>query len=151
MFERNKSYFRQSVWNFDLNLWILRACRHQNHGRLVFRINDLEASVKISWKYQQVHELWIIKALLARKTHMVSRVTSVIAKIHKNILRVIFRWRDMVSQLRVTVRLVVVLVCCFLLCLVVKPLPIKRQTGTFKPSITPSNLVFSIALVCRSV
>jgi hypothetical protein len=41
---------------------------------------------------------------------MVSRVISVIAKNAENILRVIFRLRDVVSQLRVTVRLVVVLV-----------------------------------------
>ena len=89
---------------------------------------------------------------------MVSRVASVRAKGAKNILRVIFRWRDIVSQLRVTIQLVVfrrVLICCALLparsCMATNPLPIKCQTGAFKPSITLSNLVLGIALVCRSV
>jgi hypothetical protein len=77
---------------------------------------------------------------------MVSRVTSVIAKGDENILRVIFRWRDVVSQLRVTVRPLVLLSCCFLLGMVINALPIKGQTGAFKPSITLSNLVLSIAL-----
>jgi hypothetical protein len=36
---------------------------------------------------------------LVEKTYMVSRVTPVIAKGAGNILRVIFRWRDVVSQL----------------------------------------------------
>jgi hypothetical protein len=82
---------------------------------------------------------------------MVSRVTSVIAKGAENILRVIFRWRDIVSQLRVTILLIVFLICCFLLGMAMKPLPIKGQTGAFKPSITLSNLGLGIALVCRSV
>ena len=82
---------------------------------------------------------------------MVSRVTSVIAKGAENILRVIFRRRDIVSQLRVTIWLVAVLNCRFLLGVAVKPLPIKGQTGTFKSSITLSNLLLGIALVCRSI
>ena len=82
---------------------------------------------------------------------MVSRVTSVIAKGGKKILRAIFRWRDIVSQLRVTIRLVVFLICCFLLNMAMKLLPIKGQTGAFKPSIALSNLMLGIALVCRSV
>jgi hypothetical protein len=58
---------------------------------------------------------------------MVSRVTSVIAKGAENILRAIFRWRDIVSQLRVTIRprLVVFLICCFLLDMAMKLLPTK--------------------------
>ena len=82
---------------------------------------------------------------------MVSRITSVIAKGAKNILMAIFRRRDIVSQLRVTIRLVVVLICCFLLGTSMKPLGIKGQTGAFKPSIALSNLGLGIALVCRSV
>ena len=82
---------------------------------------------------------------------MVSRVTAVIAKGAENILRMIFRWRDIVSQLRVTIRLDVFLICCFLLGMAMKPLPIKSQTGALEPSITLSNLVLSIAFVCRSV
>jgi ABC-type multidrug transport system fused ATPase/permease subunit len=82
---------------------------------------------------------------------MVSRVASVIAKGAENILRAIFRWRDVVSQLRVTIRLVVFLICCFLLGTAMKPLPIKGQMGAFKPSIALSNLVLGIALVCRSI
>ena len=82
---------------------------------------------------------------------MVSRVASVIAKGAENVLRVIFRWRDVVSQLRVTVRPLVLLFCCFLLGMVIKVLPIKGQTRVFKPSIMLSNLVLSIALVCRPI
>ena len=82
---------------------------------------------------------------------MVSRVTPVIAKGAEDILRVIFRWRDVVPQLRVAIQLVVFLICCFLLGMVVKPLPVMGQTGTFKPSITLSNLVLGIALVCQSI
>ena len=93
----------------------------------------------------------VTKALLVRKTYMVSRVTSVIPKGAENILRVIFRRRDIVSQLRVTIWLVAFLICCFLLGMAMKPLPIKGQTGTFKPSITLGNLVLGIALVCRSI
>ena len=78
---------------------------------------------------------------------MVSRVTPVIAKDAADILRVIFRWRDVVSQFRVTI----FLISCFLLGMVVKPLPVKGQMGTFKPSITLSNLALSIALICQSV
>jgi len=151
MFEQNKSCFRRSVWNFDLNLWILRACRHQIRGQLAILINDLEALVKISWK-QQVHELRIIKVLV-RKTYVVSRVAPVIAKGAKDILREIFGRRNVVPQLRVMVTFlwVVFLICSFLLGKVVKPLPVKGQTGAFKPSITFSNLVLSFAFVCRSV
>ena len=77
------------------------------------------------------------------KTYMVSRVTSIIAKGAGYILRAIFRQRDIVSQLQVTIRLVVfliyclvvVLIYCFLLGMAMKPLPIKGQTGAFKPSI----------------
>ena len=93
----------------------------------------------------------VTKAILVRKTYMVSRVTSVIANGAENIQRVIFRWRGIVSQLRVTIRLIVFLICCYLLGMAMKPLPIKGQTGAFKSSITLSNLVLSIALVCRSV
>ena len=82
---------------------------------------------------------------------MVSRVASVIAKGAKNILRAIFRRRDIVSPLRVTIWLVVFLICCFLLNMAMKLLPIKGQTGAFKPSIALSNLMLGIALVCRSV
>ena len=96
---------------------------------------------------------WVMvtKVLLVRKTYMVSRVTSVIANGAENIQRVIFRWRGIVSQLRVTIRLVVFLICCFLLGMAMKLLPIKGQMGTFKSSIMLSNLVLSIALVCWSV
>ncbi len=79
---------------------------------------------------------------------MVSRVSPVIVKGVVDTLRVIFRWRDIVSQVRVTIRLVITLACCFLLGMVVKPLPVKGQMGAFKPSITLSNLMRSIALVC---
>lgn len=82
---------------------------------------------------------------------MVSRVILVVAKGAKDILRVIFRRRDIVPQLRVTVWLVVFLNCRFLLLGAMKPFPVEGQTGTFKPSITLSNLVLSIALVCQSV
>jgi hypothetical protein len=82
---------------------------------------------------------------------MASRVIFVIAKGAKDILRVIFRRRDMVPQLGVTIWLVVFLNCLFLVGKAVKPLPVKGQTGTLKPSITLSNLVLSIALVCQSV
>ena len=82
---------------------------------------------------------------------MVSRVTSVIAKGAENILRVIFRWRNIVSQLRVTIQLLVFLFGCFLIGMAIKVLPIKGQMGAFMPSITLSNLVLSVALVCRSV
>ena len=91
------------------------------------------------------------KSVISQETYMVSRVTSVIANGAENIQRVIFRWRGIVSQLRVTIWLVVFLICCFLLCMAMKPLPIKGQTGVFKSSIMLSNLVLSIALVCRSV
>ena len=77
------------------------------------------------------------------KTYMVSRVTSVIAKGAENILRAIFRRRDIVSQLRVTIRLavfliyclVVVLIYCFLLGMAMKLLPIKGQTGALCSSL----------------
>ena len=82
---------------------------------------------------------------------MVSRVTSVIANGANNIQRVIIRWRGIVSQCRVTIQLVVFLICCFLLGMAMKLLPIKGQTGVFKSSITLSNLMLSIVLVCRSV
>ena len=55
---------------------------------------------------------------------MVSRVTSVIVKGAQDILRAIFRWRDIVSQLRVTIQMVVrlvVLICSFLLGMAMKP------------------------------
>ena len=81
---------------------------------------------------------------------MVSRVTSVIVKGAKNILRVIFRWRDIVSQLRVTIWLVVFFIG-LLFGMAMKRLPIKGQTGPFKPSIALSNLMLRIALVRRSV
>ena len=90
-------------------------------------------------------------ALLVRKTYMISRVTSVIANGAENIQRVIFRWRGIVSQFWVTIWLVVFLICCFLLGMAMKPLPIKCQTGMFKSLITFSNLVLGIVLVCRSV
>ena len=93
----------------------------------------------------------VTKVLLVRKTYMVSRVISVIVNGAENIQRVIFRWRGIVSQLQVTIRLVVFLICCFLLGMAMKPLPIKGQTGVFKSSITLSNLVLSIVLVCRSI
>ena len=82
---------------------------------------------------------------------MVSRVILVIAKGAKDILRVIFRRRDMVPQLRVTIWLVVFLNCRFLVGKAMKLLPVKGQMGTLKPSITLSNLVLSIALVCQSI
>ena len=82
---------------------------------------------------------------------MVSRVTSVIANGAKDIQRVIFRWRGIVSQLRVTIQLLVFLFGCFLIGMAIKVLPIKGQMGAFMPSITLSNLVLSVALVCRSV
>ena len=96
---------------------------------------------------------WVMvtKALLVRKKYMVSRVTSVIVNGAKNIQRVIYRWRGIVSQLWVTIRLVVFLICCFLLGMAIKLLPIKGQMGVFKSSIMLSNLVLGIALVCRSV
>ena len=80
---------------------------------------------------------WVMvtKALLVRKTCMVGRVTSVIANGAENIQRVIFRWRGIVSQLQVTIQLVVFLICCFLLGMAMKPLPIKGQMGMFKLSI----------------
>ena len=93
----------------------------------------------------------VTKALLVRKTYMVSRVTSVIANGAENIQRVIFRWRGIVSQFRVTIWLVAFLICCFLLGMAMKPLPIKGQMGAFKSSIMLSNLVLGIVLVCRSV
>ena len=43
------------------------------------------------------------------------------------------------------------LICCFLLGMAMKLLPIKGQTGAFKSSIMLSNLVLGIALVCQSV
>ena len=93
----------------------------------------------------------VTKALLVRKTYMVGRVTSVIANGAENIQRVIFRWRGIVSQLRVTILLVVFLICCFLLGMAMKPLPIKGQMGVFKSLITLSNLVLGIVLVCQSI
>ena len=93
----------------------------------------------------------VTKVLLVRKTYMVSRVTSVIVNGAENIQRVIFRWRGIVSQLQVTIWLVDFLICCFLLGMAMKPLPIKCHMGMFKSSITLSNLVLGIALVCRSV
>ena len=90
----------------------------------------------------------VTKVLLVRKTYMVSRVTSIIANGAKNIQRVIFRWRGIESQLQVTIRLVVFLICCFLLGMAMRPLPIKGQMGAFKSLIMLSNLVLSIALVC---
>ena len=93
----------------------------------------------------------VTKALLVRKTYMVCRVTSVIANDAENIQRIISRWRGIVSQLRVTIWLVVFLICCFLLGMAMKPLPIKGQMGMFKSSITPSNLVLGIVLVCQSI
>ena len=97
----------------------------------------------------------VTRVITSMKMYMVCRVTSVIAKGAENILRAIFRRRDIVSQLRVTirlvVRLVVFLICCFLLGMAMKPLLIKGQTGAFKPSIALSNLVLGIALVCRPV
>ena len=47
--------------------------------------------------------------------------------------------------------LVVILIYCFLLGMAIKLLPIKGQTGAFKPSIALSNLVLGIALVCRPI
>jgi len=88
--------------------------------------------------------------VLVRETYTVSRVGPVIVKGAEDILRLIFRWRDIVPQLRVTI-LVVFLICCFLLGKAMKPLPVKGQMGAFKPSITLSNLVLGIALVCQSI
>ena len=113
---------------------------------------------KWSWSFRKIFlkalaSPWVMvtKVLLFRKTYMVSRVTSVIVNGAKNIQRVISRWRGIVSQLWVTIWLVVFLICYFLLGMAMKMLPIKGQTGMFKSSIMLSNLVLSIVLVCWSV
>jgi FtsH-binding integral membrane protein len=82
---------------------------------------------------------------------MVSRITPVIAKSAEDIPRLIFRWRDIVPQLRVTIWLIVFLICCFLLGRAMKQLSVEGQTGAFKPLITLSNLVLGLALVCQSI
>ena len=82
---------------------------------------------------------------------MVSGIAPVIVKGAEDTLSMIFRWRDIVSQVRVTIQRVAISMCCFLLGMVVKLLPVKGQMGVFKPLITLSNLVLSIALVCCSV
>ena len=79
--------------------------------------------------------------------YVVSRIIFVIAKGAKDILRVVFRWRDIVSQLRVSIWLVGFLNFFSLLGMAIKPLPVKGQTGTFKPSVTLSNLVPCVTLV----
>jgi len=79
--------------------------------------------------------------------YVVSRIIFVIAKGAKDILRVVFRWRDIVSQLRVSIWLVGFLKFFPLLGMAIKPLPVKGQTGTFKPSVTLSNLVPCVTLV----
>lgn len=84
---------------------------------------------------------------------MVSRVASVFSNGVKYVHRLIFRWRDVIPQVRVTLHwhLVIFVIHRFLLSTGMELLPVKCQSGTFKSSITLGDLLLRMAFVGRSI